>query len=156
MAKAESSDTMTNTQPASSSEIMQAVSPYLTTGPSGLNVRIGTKEITLRREQRKVVLPRDTSIDALVENAVELSGPLTPDEVAQLFEPSQNKGLTMKIEGDTLYLTRRSHIAKVRTGEGKIREIHMKDRTVSSSLDVPMAHVTSIINDLVQGGEIFE
>jgi hypothetical protein len=55
-----------------------------------------------------------------------------------------------------VHLTRKAHIAKVRNGEDKIREVNMKERTGASSLDVPMAHIINTLNELVQEGEIFE
>jgi hypothetical protein len=54
------------------------------------------------------------------------------------------------------YLTRKAHLAKVRTGEGKIRDVQMRERVVSSSLDVPMSHLTAVLNELTQGREVFE
>jgi hypothetical protein len=142
--------------PASNAEIMQALSPYITSGPSGLAVRIGTTEISLRREQRRFTAPRNTDLDTLIEAAVDMSGPLTPEEAEKLIKPYEDRGISMKIEGDMVYLTRKPHIASIRTGENKIKQIPMKARTVSSSLDVPMAHITNVLNELVQGGEVFE
>jgi hypothetical protein len=156
MSKATPSAEESFVKPASSSEIMQALTPCLTSGPSGLAVRISTNEITLRREQRKFSAPRNVAIDTLVDEAVNMSGPLTEDEATLIYEPYKEKGITMKIQGDTAYFTRKAHTAKIATNDGKVKGVSMRDRTVSSSLDVPMAHITQVLNELLQGGEVFE
>jgi hypothetical protein len=52
-----------------------------------------------------------------------LSGPLTPEEAEEIIEPFKARGVTSKIEDGVVYLTRAAHLAKIRTGENKIREI---------------------------------
>jgi len=67
-----------------------------------------------------------------------MSGPSTPDETEDLFKPYETRGHSMKIEKGTVYMTRKSHIASIRTDENK------------------MAHIINTLDELVQGGEVFE
>jgi hypothetical protein len=81
----------TSAKPASSSEIMQALAPYFTSGPSGLGVHIGTDEIVLRREQRIFRAPRSTRVDDLIDAAVGMSGPLTEEDAIKIIKPYEAK-----------------------------------------------------------------
>lgn len=143
-------------KPASATEIMQALSPYITTGHGSLAVRIGTNDIVLKREQRNFKAPRNTTVDKLVDAAVNMSGPLSPEETEGLFKPYESKGITMKIDTDMVYFTAKPCVTPIRTHDGKIKNVAFKERTVSSSLDVPMAHIINVLNELTMGGDVFE
>jgi hypothetical protein len=95
-------------------------------------------------------------VGELIEAAVDMSGPLTSDEIEKLFRPFSSKRIAMKIAAESVYFTRKAYVAQVRTAEGKTKPIHMKERTISSSLDVLMAHITNVLNELVHGCEVFE
>lgn len=73
--------------PASRTEILDALAPYITSGPSGLIVRIGTKSISMKREGRNFEAPRNAPIDNLIDAAVELTGPLTEEEIRDAMQP---------------------------------------------------------------------
>jgi len=62
MTKDQSTPQKTTAHPASTTEIIQALQPYLST-PSGLAVYIGRNDISLRREQRAFTAPRNVNVD---------------------------------------------------------------------------------------------
>lgn len=153
---ADASPVISEARPSSSTEITQALTPYLSSGPSGLAVRIGRKEISLKREQRVFTAPRNVKIDDLIEAAVDLTGPLTQEEAETIFEPYSRKGIAMRIEGDTAFFTRDAHNAQFKTHDGKVKIVPMRKRVVRTSLDVPMAHLISVLDEMTGGGEMFE
>jgi hypothetical protein len=42
------------------------------------------------------------------------------------------------------------------TTDKQVKVMHMKERVVSASLDVPMQHLKNVLDELTGGGETFE
>lgn len=121
-----------NDQPASRTEILEALNPYITNGPSGLKAVIGTSKIILTREGRKHEFNRDAAIDTLIDAAVELTGPLTEKEVLALMAEFPN--IEVKVTDSHVILK-----------YGKI--------VTMAVLDVPLAHIRSVALELMSPKE---
>lgn len=114
--------------PVSRTEILEAISPYITGGPSGLKAVIGTSKITLTREGRKQEFPRNVSVDTLIDASVELTGPLTEDEVMEVAKEFPQ--VQTKVSDDQIVMQC-----------GKV--------IVTSSLEATVSHIRSVALNLV-------
>lgn len=152
---------ISNIPPASRSEILDALGAYISDGPSGLKAVIGTSKITLTREGRKQEFPRNAAIDSLIDAAVELTGPLTPQELESVVKNYTDRQIAMRIDGNTALFTRAAHVEtfmgpKDKGGKQDMRQVRMRERTISASLDAPLSHIVRILDEMAMGGEIFE
>lgn len=114
--------------PASRTEILEAISPYTTSGPSGLKAVIGTSKITLTREGRRQEFPRSVAVDTLIDASVELTGPLTEEEVMEVAKEFPQ--VQTKVADDQIVMQC-----------GKV--------IVTSSLEAPVSHIRSVALNLI-------
>lgn len=120
---------------SSRTDILDALSPYITSGPTGLTVRIGTNNIVMKREGRTFEAERDTRIDTLIDAAVELTGPLTEAEVLEALK-----------KYDIIQISFTNENVQMKLGK----------RVLLTSLDCSLAHLVSVAENLTQPTEKFK
>jgi len=123
-----------NEKAASRTEILDALAPYITSGPTGLIVRIGTKKISLKREGRSFEADRDASVDSLIDAAVELTGPLTEVEVRDAMQPF----------GSIQLVFTEDHV-----------DMKLGKRVLRNSLDCSLSHIVRTATELSMPTEKF-
>lgn len=123
-----------NETASSRTDILDALAPYITSGPSGLTVRIGTNSIVMKREGRSFEADRKSSIDSLIDAAVEMTGPLTEEEVREALKPYGSIQISFTSENV---------------------EMKIGKRTLLTSLDSPISHVITVAQNLMQPLEKF-
>lgn len=121
-------------QPQSRTAILDALAPHIMPGPAGLTVIIGVSKITMKRESRKLEFARNADIDTLIDAAVELTGPLTEEEIKKIL--AQFKDIEYKFVDDHVVMT-------------------LNKRSLISHMEVPLSHILAQAIELTGPRERF-